>query len=107
MATTVKKTVKRKPVRVVPASKAADKSVKLEAPYKAIGDRMRLARQRVPISQSKLAAQLGVTQNMLWRWENGRKLPRISNLVRLCQALQCSLDYLIVGREAAWKRRAS
>ena len=52
-----------------------------------IGERMREARLRAGLSQVKLAAILGITQNDVSRWECGRVTPGPHYRARISEAL--------------------
>lgn len=40
------------------------------------GTRLQLARRRLGLSQAELGAQIEVSKNTVWEWENGRHEPR-------------------------------
>ena len=46
-------------------------------------------------SQAELAGRLSITQQAVASWESGRTEPSHSMLVRLCQELNTSVDYLL------------
>ena len=45
-------------------------------------------RERLGLSQHKLAAQLGITQTFLSEIERGRKNPSLEQFFRTCEALE-------------------
>ena len=45
-------------------------------------------RERLGLSQHKLAAQLGITQTFLSEIERGRKNPSLEQFFRICEALE-------------------
>lgn len=55
------------------------------------------AREKAGISQSELAKQLDVTQGAVSQWESGQTRPRSDMLVRLADALKCTVDELLRG----------
>ena len=55
-------------------------------------------REEKQISQKALAVAIGTSQRNIGRWENGENEPSYSQLVKLADFFQVSLDYL-VGRE--------
>ena len=55
-------------------------------------------REEKQISQKVLAVAIGTSQRNIGRWENGENEPSYSQLVKLADFFQVSLDYL-VGRE--------
>lgn len=46
-------------------------------------------------SQAQLAKMLGVAQNTVSNWEQGKREPDYLTLKKLCYYLDCSLDYLL------------
>lgn len=51
------------------------------------GDSLRALRERSGLGQGQLAAQLGVRQQTISRWERGAALPRPTRIVELARAL--------------------
>ena len=47
------------------------------------------------MTQSQLAKLIGVHQSMIVRWESGECEPTVSNLFKLSETFDCSVDYLI------------
>lgn len=62
-----------------------------------IGERIRAAREahQPPISQAELARTVGSTGTQMWRWEAGKRVPRLPMLQRIADALGVSLDDLV------------
>lgn len=60
--------------------------------------RIRILREEKNLSQSKLAEIVQTSQRNIGRWENGENEPSYSQLVKLANFFECSIDYL-VGRE--------
>jgi transcriptional regulator with XRE-family HTH domain len=56
-------------------------------PWQALGARIRAERLARGMTRAELAAQLGVTQTTVGRWEQGDRRPRWSVLVRLAEVL--------------------
>ncbi len=52
-------------------------------------------RQNKGLTQEELAGRVGVTPQAISKWERGQSLPDIVLLADLCQALECSADYLL------------
>lgn len=65
---------------------------------KQIGATITELRLKRGLTQKKLAKLTNITEASLSRYENGLREPKIHVLVRLADALECSLDY-IVGKE--------
>lgn len=62
-------------------------------------ENLRRLREAAGLSQMQLSAQVGVSQTALSAWELGTAMPSVSNLLRLCAALDTSADELL-GRKA-------
>jgi transcriptional regulator with XRE-family HTH domain len=61
-----------------------------------LASRVRAERERVKLSQEKLAQHMGMDRNTLWHIEAGRtKNPRADQIIALAQALEVSADYLL------------
>ena len=59
---------------------------------------IRKARKEKGLTQKELAEKVGVTQGNLSSWETDRWKPDLDALKKLCEALNCSADYLL-GQE--------
>ena len=51
-------------------------------------------REEKGISQEKLADELGISHGIISFWENGKREPKLSNLILLAQYFGVSIDYL-------------
>ena len=60
-----------------------------------MGDRIREARKQQKLTQEQLAERLDVSVEFVGQIERGIKLPSITVLVRLIEALNVSADYLL------------
>lgn len=58
----------------------------------AIGRRIRYARQAAKMSQTDLAAKLGVERAAVSFWENGTRAPKYETLIKLCRVLATALN---------------
>lgn len=74
----------------------------LSPPYAlAVGfkDRLSDARKAKGLSQEALGSAMGgMSKQGISHWETGRYEPNIEQLTRLCEVLECSADWLILGR---------
>ncbi len=62
------------------------------------GERIHIAIQQKGVGKlAALAAELGVTAGALTRWRQGGPLS-LENGIRLCEVLDVSLDWLVMGR---------
>jgi len=72
-----------------------------------LGDRIRLRRKSLQLTQKQLAQQVKVSHVAISQWEKEETLPRGENLLRLAEALGCAQAVLIDGdgpvfSESAW-----
>ena len=58
-------------------------------------ERIRERRQQLNLTQQQLAALTGIEQRTLSRIEGTEGNPTAGNLIRLAQALTCSIDWLL------------
>lgn len=63
--------------------------------------RIHQARHAAGLTQSKVAAQIGVTQAAVSAWESGKATPGLENLHKLAVALGCQIDDLVGEEQAA------
>lgn len=47
------------------------------------------------MKQEELAQLIGVTQDSISLWENGKRIPDTQYIILLCKALDISADYLL------------
>lgn len=66
-----------------------------------IGERISKRRKAVGLTQEVLAEKMDVSIQMISNLERGNKSIRIENLVNLCELLNVSTDYILLGRETA------
>ena len=65
--------------------------------YKAIGQRIRKRRRWVELTQEQLAETTGVSTSFIGHIERGTRVPSVETLWRICQALECSMDFVVAG----------
>jgi len=65
----------------------------------ALGDRIRIAREKREISQRALARAMKVEPDQMSKWESGRRTPRLRTLCKIADLLGTTLDYLCLGVE--------
>ena len=66
---------------------------------RAIGSRIRAARQDQGWTQDELAAAVGVSRSAVAQWETGRAGQVTANLTRVAAALGTGVEHLMHGRE--------
>jgi transcriptional regulator with XRE-family HTH domain len=66
------------------------------------------ARERKGLSQSALAEKAGLPLRSLQNWEQGRRVPRLPEVVKLAKAVGAPLDQLLLAlaEQAGRKRKA-
>jgi transcriptional regulator with XRE-family HTH domain len=57
--------------------------------------KIREARLRKALTQKRLAQEMHVTQSAISQWENGVTVPRLSELLKLCETLDISVSELL------------
>ena len=64
-----------------------------------IGDRIKLKRKELGLTQAELGEKLNVTDRAVSKWEQNEGNPDMSIIASLASVLGVSLDYLIIGKE--------
>jgi len=67
---------------------------------KAIGHRMAAARKKAGYTQEQLGELTGLSIKMISAAENGHKAMRPENIIKICECLGISTDYLLKGGDA-------
>jgi len=60
-----------------------------------VGERLKLARGRVSLTQAQLAKILGITRGAVAQWETGVGVPATERLVIVADLFDVSLDWLL------------
>ena len=60
-----------------------------------IGDRIRWLRNRHNMTQADLAERLAMSDQQVFRWENGKSEPNLEALVKLAKIFDVTGDYLL------------
>jgi len=66
-----------------------------------VGALIRTQREAVGMTIAQVAKQLGISRNTITNYESGKTEPTASDLVKLAQALGCSIRDLLAGAEEA------
>lgn len=69
----------------------------MELDYENIGKRIILRRKKLKMRQVNLAEQVGISNNYLSSIEHGKEKPSLEILVKICNSLSVTPDYLIMG----------
>lgn len=67
---------------------------------KEIGERVNLRRKTLGYTQEQLAEKINVSVQMISNLELGKKAIRPENIVKLCDTLEISTDYLLTGSDS-------
>ena len=59
-------------------------------------NQIRKYRKKRNLKQSELASIVGVDRTAVTRWESGEVNPRADRLLKIADALRCSIDDLLV-----------
>lgn len=62
-----------------------------------MGNRIQLRRKELKIKQSDLAELLGISNNHMSSIENGRQKPSLDIFIKICEELEVTPDYLLLG----------
>ncbi|QIB68566.1 helix-turn-helix transcriptional regulator [Aminipila butyrica] len=61
-----------------------------------IGSKIKFYRNRLRLTQKELAKQTGLSENAIQKYEQGARIPKMSNLKKISKALDISVDTLIL-----------
>lgn len=64
---------------------------------KKMGERIYHRRKEIKLTQECLAEKMGVSTQMISNLELGKKAIRPENLIKLCEVLDVSADYILTG----------
>jgi DNA-binding XRE family transcriptional regulator len=62
-----------------------------------LGERIRVARKKIGLSQAELADKVGVAINTMNRFEGGHRVPDADVVARLGKVLNCNITWLVCG----------
>ena len=65
-----------------------------------IGKRLSATRKKAGITQEQLGEMTGLSIKMISAAENGHKAMRPENIVKICECLSITTDYLLKGTDA-------
>lgn len=72
----------------------------------ALGERIRDCRQRLQLSQEKLAEMMGVTRQAVTKWESDQSAPSTENLFKLAELFGTTTDFLLEVEKSQEKKPA-
>ena len=63
------------------------------------GEKIRNTRINLNLSQADLAKKTGISERSLYTYENGNVIPRDRNIIKLAEAMNVSVNYLLDEEE--------
>lgn len=67
-----------------------------------MGNRIKMRRKELHMKQAELAEALEISNNHMSSIENGRQKPSLDTFIRLCDCLNVTPDYLLLGSMHAY-----
>ena len=67
-----------------------------------MGNRIKIRRKELRIKQAELAERLNISNNHMSSIENGRQKPSLDIFIRICDLLNVTPDYLLLGSMHAY-----
>lgn len=64
-----------------------------------LGERLKNLRDNMELEQKEVADKIGVKNNTLSQYENGKREPDYDTLQKLASLYNVTIDYLITGKE--------
>ena len=71
--------------------------IKVDFQFEELGRRIAARRKQMNIKQTVLAERVGLSNNYLSGIERGKECPTLVVLIRICNELRVTPDYLIMG----------
>lgn len=65
--------------------------------YKALGKRIAKRRKVLNLTQEDVAEATGLSNNFISNIENSYSIPSIDSLLKICEAIDTTPDYLLLG----------
>lgn len=63
----------------------------------AMGTRMKRRRKELKMSQAELAEKVNVSNNHISSIETGKQIPSLTTFVKICEQLDTTPDFLLLG----------
>ena len=67
-----------------------------------MGNRIKIRRKELRIKQAELAERLNISNNHMSSIENGRQKPSLDIFIQICDLLNVTPDYLLLGSMHAY-----
>lgn len=74
----------------------------MEFQYNEMGNRIKVRRKELKIKQADLAESLEISNNHMSSIENGRQKPSLDIFIGICNCLNVTPDYLLLGTMHAY-----
>lgn len=74
----------------------------MEFQYKEMGNRIKVRRKELKMKQAELAEALEISNNHMSSIENGREKPSLDIFINICNCLNVTPDYLLLGTMHAY-----
>ncbi len=78
-----------------------------ETPFADVGDVMRVARNRLDLTQTEMADRLKRTQVQISKWESGESLPRTEDVREVAREYHLKPEQLLPKKASEPKSKAS
>ena len=69
----------------------------MKTDFSAMGVRIKMRRKELKMSQAELAEKVNVSNNHISSIETGKQLPSLPTFVEICEQLQTTPDFLLLG----------
>ncbi|MDY6392539.1 MAG: helix-turn-helix transcriptional regulator [Bacilli bacterium] len=63
--------------------------------FRRVGRKISLFRRKMNLSQDDLAERMFVSRQLVSKWENGTGIPKIDNIIDLCEILNVGFEELL------------
>lgn len=71
------------------------------------GDKLKQIRKKEGLSQEQLAEKIGVSRQAITKWETGRGLPDVENMVILAEIFKMTLDELVLQEKQMQQKQST
>lgn len=68
-----------------------------------LAERIKTAREYTGISKEQVCGALSVDPSELDAWEAGEREPSLAQITKMCDVLQISSDYILLGKDPEGK----
>ncbi|HEY9060045.1 MAG TPA: helix-turn-helix transcriptional regulator [Pseudobacteroides sp.] len=68
----------------------------MQIDYKKLGSRIRIVREKKRLTQEQLAEMVELSNNYISNIELNRSIPSLDTLVKICNALEVTPDYILI-----------